>query len=164
MIPFAITNQIKIGAAILIAVLCFYTGWTVHGWKFNAQIKVQQDEFIAASKRTDESNRKIIQGFQNELASIQSKKDSRDTHIPLVTDNRICFANSGALQLWNEALSSQSDVPKNSVRATQETGGTSVTDADILRNINENGLRWQRLRKQVESIREWDEKEFGPRN
>lgn len=158
-----IPPQAKIGMAVVAAVTCFYLGWTVHGWKFDAQIKNQQDDFIAAAHRTDESNRKIIQGFQNDISKLQSKKIDRDARIPLVTDGRICFANSDALQLWNEALSSKPDVPKSSAGAAKDSARPSITDDDILRNINENGQRWQELRLQMNKIILWDTTTFGPR-
>lgn len=161
MIPAVLLNKTSI--AVACAVGCFAAGWIVHGWKTDAEIKRQQDEYIDQAVAAAQANGEIIKHLQQQIASLQRKKDDRDARIPQVTDGRVCFANAAALQLWNEAILGEQNVSKNSSRTSEGANGAHATDADILRNINENGKRWQELRKQMESIIEWDATHFGPR-
>lgn len=152
------TWQLKLA----VVVIAFAAGWKVNGWRYDAADKKQQDEYISALHKQDDLNRKLAEDLQQKKQENQKLYDLLKGKVNDATDNRICFANIAALQLWNQALSGEPNVPKTSTGATSSTGGTTaITDKQLLDNQIENARRWKNLRDQVNDLRKWDEETFG---
>jgi hypothetical protein len=72
-----------------------------------------------------------------------------------VTDNRICFADNDALQLWNAALTG---LPTATAGTTQTTSSTNtVTDTEVLTNVIENFEQAKQIRDQLNALIDWYE-------
>jgi hypothetical protein len=154
--------QIRVALVGLVLIGSFTAGWKVNGWRYEAQLKEQQDEYVAALKENDLRARKLADELQAQKAANQNLTDKLKGKINHVTDNRVCFDNWDAVQLWNEALHGKSDVSSTSTGINGSTRGTAaVTDRDLLQNQVENARRWKNLRDQVNKLREWEKQTFG---
>lgn len=154
--------QLKLAVAAGALFLAFVAGWKVNGWRYEAELKEQQDEYVAALKENDQRARKLADELQAQKAANQNLTDKLKGKINHVTDNRVCFDNWDAVQLWNEALHGKSDVSSSSTGTNGSTRGTAaVTDRDLLQNQVENARRWKNLRDQVNKLREWEKQTFG---
>ena len=79
-----------------------------------------------------------------------------------VTDNRICFADSNALSLWNSSLSG---VPHTSTGTSKEASSTdTATDKQVLENVIENFEQYKRTRDQLNSLIDWYELVYNKPN
>jgi len=150
-----------IAGAIFVA---FSAGWTVNGWRHDAAIKKAAEETIALQKAYDKYAREVVSKNINAKVEIQDRKVSRNEQIKSITDNRVCFANWDSIRMWNESISDKPSMPKNTNRVDDSTRTASITNAEILENINENGARWAECRTKMQSIRELDAKWFGEQN
>lgn len=159
MIP-AEVKLIFLGTALLFA---FSAGWAVNGWRINARIAQQHEAMQKQKDGYDEVARFLVAQNIKQKAETQRRKDKRDARIGEVSDNRVCFANWAAVQLWNESISNAPDVPANPGGATALRGAAAVTDADIQRNANENGKRWAGCRGNIDAIKALDREWFGER-
>ena len=72
-----------------------------------------------------------------------------------VTDNRICFADSNALSVWNSALTG--DLPKAPTGTTETPSTASATDTDVLTNVIENFEQYKQVRDQLNALIDWYE-------
>ena len=151
----------KVIGATALAIVAFYAGWKVCSWHQSARHMKEIDKIIAIKQADDKKNRDLIAELQATKQKVITKEVIRYAKIKDITDNRVCFANWDAVRLWNDALSGQESVPKDTTGATAASDGPSVTDADILRNINTNAARWEQLRDQMNKIIEWDKQTFG---
>ena len=158
-----ISIQTKFIAVVISLAIVFIAGWKVNGWKNDAEYKAELDKYLEAREVSENNNRILIKQLQDMTRIIENQKDNRNVKVPKVTDNRICFANIAALQLWNEALLGESNVPKTTAGTVGSSTGTFATDADVLRNLNENAARWQKDRARIKQIIDWDQKNFGER-
>jgi len=147
--------------AVLLLSIGFIAGWKVCGWRQSAEHEKTMRNIIAEHKKTDTANREIITQLQAEKQQVITNEVIRYVKIKDVTDGRVCFADWGAVRLWNDALSGQKPVPKDSTGATTTTDGASVTDTQVLENLNTNAARWEQLRMQMHKIIEWDKETFG---
>lgn len=152
--------KLKLIGATILAIVAFYAGWKVCSWNQSAAYKKELDRIIASKAVDDKTNRSIIADLQATKQKVITKEVIRYAKIKTVTDNRVCFANWGAVRLWNDSLSGQESVPKDTTRTPATSNGPSVTDADLLRNLNANAARWEQLREQMNKIIEWDKQTF----
>lgn len=146
-----------IGAAVITA---FFAGWKVNGWRHDAESQRRLDEIIRQADKQDAQNRIIISDLQKRKQEIITKEVVRYAEIKAVTDDRVCFANWDAIRLWNNALSGQESMPKDTAGTPDTTGTASATDAEVLTNLNANAAKWERLREQMNKIIEWDKQTF----
>ena len=155
-LPFPINlKAVIIGAGILIA---FIAGWTVNGWKHDAALKKALQETIELQKAYDDYAREVALKFQNQQAQQVIKYRVLKGKVKDVTDNRICFADSNALSVWNSALTG--DVPKTSAGTTKETSTTNTfgaTDKEVLTNVIENFEQAKQIRDQLNALIDWFE-------
>ena len=149
-----------IGAVIITA---FFAGWKVNGWRHDAESQRRLDEIIRQADKQDAQNRIIISDLQKRKQEIITKEVVRYAEIKAVTDDRVCFANWDAIRLWNDALSGQESMPKDTAGTPNTTGTASATDAEVLTNLNANAAKWERLREQMNKIIEWDKQTFDVR-
>lgn len=156
--------QTKLLIIIAIVATAFGAGWKINGWRHDADYKRKLEEIIRQADMQDAQNRIIISDLQKRKQEIVTKEVIRYAKIKDVTDNRVCFSNWDAVRLWNDALSGQEPVSKDSAGTTNPTGATTITDADILTNINTNAAKWERLREQMNKIIEWDKQTFDEGN
>ena len=156
--------QTKLLVIFAVTFTAFGAGWKINGWRHDAEYKRKLEEIIRQADMQDAQNRIIISDLQKRKQEIVTKEVIRYAKIKEVTDNRVCFANWDAIRLWNDALSGQEPVPTDTAGVTIPTGAASITDADILTNINTNAAKWERLREQMNKIIEWDKQTFGQDN
>ena len=141
-----------IGGAVFVA---FCTGWTVHGWKYDANLKKALQETIELQQAYDRYAREVATKFQNQQAEQVVKYRTLKGKVKDVTDNRICFADNDALVLWNNALTG---LPTTTTRTTETTTSTNTaTDTEILTNVIENFEQGKQIRDQLNALIDWYE-------
>lgn len=146
-------KAIVVGVAFLAT---FVAGWTTNGWRHDAQLKKALQETIDLQKAYDDYAREVAAKFQNQQAQQVIVYRDIKRKVKDVTDNRICFADSNALSVWNSALTGT--VPKTSTGATKAPTGTdTVTDEQILTNVIENFEQAKQIRDQLNALIDWHE-------
>ena len=152
MIPFNLKYAIIAGAVLL----AFTTGWVVNGWRHDAAIKKALQETIELQQAYDKYARESAIKFQKQQADQAIVYRELKRKVTNVTDNRVCFADSNALSLWNSALTG--DLPKATTGATKTTTSTSTaTDTAILTNAIENFEQSKQIRDQLNALIDWYE-------
>jgi hypothetical protein len=142
-----------IGGAIFVA---FCTGWTVHGWKYEADLKEALQETIDLQQAYDRYAREVVAKFEQQQAEQVIKYKTLKGKVKDVTDNRICFADSNALSVWNSALTG--DLPKATTGTAKETASTNTaTDEEVLANVVENFEQAKQIRDQLNALIDWHE-------
>jgi len=142
-----------IAGAIFVA---FSAGWTVNGWRHDAAIKKALQETIELQQAYDKYARESAIKFQKQQADQAIVYRELKRKVTNVTDNRVCFADSNALSLWNSALTG--DLPKATTGATKTTTSTSTaTDTAILINAIENFEQSKQVRDQLNALIDWYE-------
>ena len=142
-------------ACAVALVVAFGMGWKVNGWRHDAQLKEAMQKTIELQKVYDDYAREVAQKFQTQQAKQVIVYRDLKGKIDDVTDNRICFANSDALSVWNAALTG---VPTTSTGTTQTTTGTdTATDKELLANVIENFEQAKQIRDQLNALIDWHE-------
>ena len=143
-----------IGGAIFVS---FCTGWTVHGWKYDANLKKALQETIELQTAYDNYAREVVAKFDKQQAEQVIVYRTLKGKVPHVTDNRICFDDSAALSVWNSALTG--DVPKapTGTTKTPTPTDTAVTDEQVLTNVVENFEQAKQVRDQLNALIDWYE-------
>ena len=142
-----------IAGAVFVA---FCTGWTVHGWKYDANLKKALQDTIELQQAYDRYAREVATKFQSQQAEQVVKYRTLKGKVKDVTDNRICFADSNALSVWNAALTG--DLPKATTGAIETPPSTSATDTEVLTNVIENFEQAKQIRDQLNALIDWYEK------
>jgi hypothetical protein len=151
-LPFNI-KAIAIGVVLLAT---FVAGWTTNGWRHDAQLKKALQETIELQKAYDDYARDVATKFQNQQAEQVIKYRTLKGKVKDVTDNRICFADSDALSVWNSALTG--DLPKASTgTAETPTSTNTATDTEVLTNVIENFEQAKQIRDQLNALIDWYE-------
>ena len=156
MIP--LPSNVKLIAAGVALVVTFVAGWTVNGWRHDGALKKALQEKIELQQAYDAYAREVAAKFQNQQAEQAIVYRNLKRKIPNVTDNRICFADSNALSVWNSALTG--DVPKATTGATKTTTSTDTfgaTDTEVLTNVIENFEQAKQIRDQLNALIDWFE-------
>ena len=142
-----------IGGAVFVA---FCTGWTVHGWKYDANLKKALQDTIELQQAYDRYAREIATKFQNQQAEQVIVYRTLKGKVKDVTDNRICFDDSNALSVWNSALTG--DLPKAPTRTTETPTSTdTATNEQVLTNAVENFEQAKQIRDQLNALIDWYE-------
>jgi hypothetical protein len=142
-----------IAGAVFVA---FCTGWTVHGWKYDANLKKALQETIDLQQAYDRYAREVVAKFDQQQAEQVIKYRTLKGKVKDVTDNRICFADSNALSVWNAALTG--DLPKTTTGTAKETASTNTaTDEEVLANVVENFEQAKQIRDQLNALIDWYE-------
>lgn len=142
-----------IAGAIFIA---FSAGWTVNGWKHDAAIKKALQETIDLQQSYDKYARESTIKFQQQQAKQEIVYRELKRKVTNVTDNRVCFADSNALSLWNSALTG--DLPKATTGTTKTATSTNTaTDTAVLINAIENFEQSKKIRDQLNALIDWYE-------
>ena len=143
-----------IAGAVFVA---FCTGWTVHGWKYEADLKEALQETIDLQQAYDRYAREVAIKFDKQQAEQVIVYRDIKRKIPNVTDNRICFADSDAWGLYNSALTG---MPTATTGTTETTTSTdTVTDTEVLTNAVENFEQAKQIRDQLNALIDWYEKD-----
>ena len=143
-----------IGGAVFVA---FCTGWTVHGWKYDANLKKALQDTIDLQQAYDRYAREVATKFQSQQAEQVVKYRTLKGKVKDVTDNRICFADSAAWGLYNSALTG--DLPKAPTGAIETPPSTdTATDTEVLTNVIENFEQAKLIRDQLNALIDWYEK------
>ena len=142
-----------IAGAVFVA---FCTGWTVHGWKYDANLKKALQDTIELQQAYDRYAREVVVKFEQQQAEQVVKYRTLKGKVKDVTDNRICFADSNALSVWNAALTG--DLPKTTTGTAKETASTNTaTDEEVLANVVENFEQAKQIRDQLNALIDWYE-------
>ena len=142
-----------IGGAVFVA---FCTGWTVHGWKYDANLKKALQDTIELQQAYDRYAREIATKFQNQQAEQVIVYRTLKGKVKDVTDNRICFDDSNALSVWNSALTG--DLPKAPTGTTETPTSTdTATNEQVLTNAVENFEQAKQIRDQLNALIDWYE-------
>ena len=151
MIPFNLKYAL-IAGGVLVA---FIAGWTVNGWRHDAALKKSLQATIELQQAYDNYAREAVLKFQNKQTEQVIVYRALKGEVKNVTDNRICFADNDALQLWNAALTG---LPTATAGTTQTTTSTNtVTDTEVLTNVIENFEQAKQIRDQLNALIDWYE-------
>jgi hypothetical protein len=154
MIPLPLNVKFAlIGGAVIAS---FVTGWVVHGWKYDANLKEALQDTIELQQAYDRYAREIATKFQNQQAEQVIVYRTLKGQVKDVTDNRICFDDSNALSVWNSALTG--NLPKAPTRTAKETTSTdTATNEQVLTNAVENFEQAKQVRDQLNALIDWYE-------
>jgi hypothetical protein len=145
----------KLIAASALLIVAFLTGWTVNGWRHDAKLKESLQQTIALQKVYDDYAREVATKFQKQQTEQVIVYRDLKRKVADVTDNRICFADSNALSLWNAAITG---LPDTATRTSKTTTSTSTaTDTAILINAIENFEQSKQVRDQLNALIDWYE-------
>ena len=151
MIPFNLKYAL-IAGGVLVA---FIAGWTINGWRHDAALKKSLQATIELQKAYDDYAREAVLKFQNKQIEQVVVYRALKGEVKNVTDNRICFADNDALQLWNAALTG---LPTATTGTTQTTTSTdTATDTEVLANVIENFEQAKQIRDQLNALIDWYE-------
>ena len=147
--------QVKLFGFAVLLVVTFFSGWRVNGWRHEAELKAQLEEMVAYKEAYDVLSRDIVKEYNRvEAEQVIIYRDIKK-EIPNVTDNRICFADTNALSLWNQAITG---VPETPTGATDETAGAdTATDKEVLENAVENFEQYTKARNQLNKLIDFHE-------
>ena len=141
-----------IGGAVFVA---FCTGWTVHGWKYDANLKKALQDTIELQQAYDRYAREVATKFQNQQAEQVVKYRTLKGKVKDVTDNRICFANNDALVLWNNAITGLPTTTTGTAKTPTSTD--TATNEQVLTNAVENFEQAKQIRDQLNALIDWYE-------
>ena len=151
-LPLNVKLLLVVGAIFI----AFCTGWTIHGWKYDANLKKALQDTIELQQAYDRYAREVAVKFENQQAEQVIKYRTLKGKVKDVTDNRICFADSNALSVWNSALTG--DLPKTTTRTTKTpTSADTATDEEVLTNVVENFEQAKQIRDQLNALIDWYE-------
>ncbi len=136
--------------------IAFSAGWTVNGWRHDANLKEALQDKVELQKAYDDYAREVAAKFQNQQAAQTVVYRDLKRKVQDVTDNRICFADNNALQLWNGALAGMPNTTAGTAKTTTYAS-TSVTDEQILANAIENFEQAKAMRDQLNALIDWYE-------
>ena len=154
MIPLPLNVKLAIIGGAVIA--SFVTGWVVHGWKYDANLKKALQDTIELQQAYDRYAREIATKFQNQQAEQVIVYRTLKGKVKDVTDNRICFNDSDALSVWNSALTG--NLPKAPTRTAKEATSTdTATNEQVLTNAVENFEQAKQIRDQLNALIDWYE-------
>lgn len=142
-------NQIKLIIAGLVIAISVYAGWTIRDWKADAELAKQLQVEIEQKAQYEELSRQLVKRYLDlqQVSRVEYRKITG--RIPDVTDNRICFADSAALSVWNDSLNGVSSAAAG---ASSTTARTSATDREVLNNAAANFQQYKEARDQLNGI------------
>jgi hypothetical protein len=152
-IPFNVKYAL-IGGGVL---LSFIAGWTVNGWRHDAALKKSLKATIELQQAYDDYAREAVLKFQNKQTEQVIVYRTLKGEVKNVTDNRICFADSNALSLWNAALTGLPTATTGTAKETTSTNTVKVTDEQVLTNVIENFEQAKQIRDQLNALIDWYE-------
>ena len=153
MIPFNVKYAL-IAGGVLVA---FIAGWTVNGWRHDAALKKSLQATIELQQAYDNYAREAVLKFQNKQTEQVIVYRALKGEVKNVTDNRICFADNNALQLWNAALTGLPTATAGTSQTTSTTNTVEVTDEQVLTNVIENFEQAKQIRDQLNALIDWYE-------
>ena len=153
MIPFNLKYAL-IAGGVLVA---FIAGWTVNGWRHDAALKKSLQATIELQQAYDDYARDAVLKFQNKQTEQVIVYRALKGEVKNVTDNRICFADNDALQLWNAALTGLPTATTRTTQTTSTTNTVEVTDEQVLTNVIENFEQAKQIRDQLNALIDWYE-------
>jgi hypothetical protein len=128
------TKAIAIGALVLAS---FIAGWRVAVWK-NAY---SQGVSIAKAEKTAQTSivkvEKVEQTKQNQLSDTKIVYRIIREKINDENDQRICFADANALQLWNASIAGEDKPASEQLRKTGTTGATDTKSAEVVATVEQ---------------------------
>jgi hypothetical protein len=155
MIP--LPSNVKLIAAGVALAVTFVAGWTVNGWRHDGALKKALEEKIELQQAYDAYAREVAAKFQNQQAEQVIKYRTLKGKVKDVTDNRICFADNNALQLWNDALTGMPNTTTGTAKTTTSASTFGATDTEILTNVIENFEQSKQIRDQLNALIDWYE-------
>ena len=146
-------NPKLIAVAVVIA---FSAGWMVQGWRHDASLKSALEKTILLQQENDTYARKVVKDFTVKQADQLIVYRNIKKAVPNVTDNRICFADSNALSVWNAALTGS--MPKTTSRTAETPSDAyTISDSEVLTNVIENFEQAKQIRDQLNALIDWQE-------
>jgi hypothetical protein len=136
--------------------VAFSAGWTVNGWRHDANLKEALQDKVELQKAYDDYAREVAAKFQNQQAAQTIVYRDLKRKVKDVTDNRICFADNNALQLWNDALTGMPNTTTGTAKTTT-SANTAITDEQVITNAIENFEQAKAMRDQLNALIDWYE-------
>jgi len=136
--------------------IAFSAGWTVNGWRHDANLKEALQDKVELQKAYDDYAREVAAKFQNQQAAQTIVYRDLKRKVQDVTDDRICFADNNALQLWNDALTGMPNTTTGTAKTTT-SASTAITDEQVITNAIENFEQAKAMRDQLNALIDWYE-------
>ncbi len=154
MIPFTFNfKHALIAGTIFVAVSA---GWVGNGWRHDANLKEALQDKVELQKAYDDYAREVAAKFQNQQAAQTVVYRDLKRKVQDVTDDRICFADNNALQLWNDALTGMPNTTTGTAK-TATSANTAITDEQVITNAIENFEQAKAMRDQLNALIDWYE-------
>lgn len=130
--------QTKILIAILILTIGFASGFKVAGWFYKAdEASTIKTDLKVADTIADDTKKEVKQ-MQNEKQDTKIIYRTIREKIQDENDTRICFADSTALGLWNEAIAGKDKDRPVATGKTAEPYAIVATVEQVLTNASDN--------------------------
>lgn len=132
-------NALSWQSKALIAVAIFVTGF-VFGARYEGfKNEASQGRSIAKQEKTreivDKNTNQIVTNTQTETKAIETHHRKIREAIHEQNDNRICFADNAALQLWNSAITGKDTY--TSERDAAATGTAAAENQEIVATVEQ---------------------------
>jgi len=130
--------QTKVLLLILVLTIGFASGFKVAGWFYESD---EADAIKAQLKTSDtiaNNNKKIVKEAQTAITETKIIYRTIKERIHDENDTRICFADSTALGLWNDAIAGKDSPRPIATGKTSEPYAIDATVEQVLSNATEN--------------------------
>lgn len=143
--------QTKVIATAALCAVFFLAGWTTHGWKTDAVQARSIPKAIKTAQSVQKAQVPIVEAKQKEIVRTEIVYKTIKEKIYENNDQRICFADTTAWQLYNSAIigsdlhrsESSGETAGNEAAERQKSDGDEnsqivATVTDVLSNATDN--------------------------
>jgi len=125
-----LSTNLKVGMIVALSVASFVAGWRVAVWKkaYSQGVSIAKQEKTAQASIVKAD--KVEETKQTRLGDTKIVYRTIREQINDENDQRICFADQRALQLWNDAIAGADQPAPERIREASETGAIETERAD----------------------------------
>lgn len=142
------------GLLVVALVGSFVTGWRVCTWRWEAKVAEQMQEQSEVKAQYEELARALVKRYQEADAKKKVVYRTIKEKVYVETTGKQCLG-SGAVGVYNDALTGKTDVPSAPARAAEKAAGAS--DTQVLANAVENFEQYEECRRQLNALIDWHE-------
>lgn len=150
---------VKLASYGVVLVLGLYGGYKLTSNHYKAKEVAILEAAITEAKLQEIINREVVVAYQANIKNLDEKYNKLKGKLHATSPTNVpCTLTSDAVKLWNDSLSKEVPVSKDTTGTT--TGGTA-TITEALDNKLSNDKASTINRERLEAIIEWDKKHFG---
>ena len=142
---------------LLVALVgAFVTGWRVCNWRWEAKAAEQLQEQVEVKAQYEALARGLVKRYQEASAEKKVVYRTIKEKVYVETTGKQCLG-SGAVRVYNDALTGKTDMPATTSRASEAASGAS--DTQVLANAVENFEQYDECRRQLNALIDWHEQQ-----